>query len=104
MAFLAFCRDGSDKREQRRGALEAHLAYIRTILDRVAVAGPWHPEPGAPAAGSCFIYHTDERAEAEALLHNDPYYRSGVYDEVTLVRFQGVAGSWVGGLNLPPGR
>lgn len=103
MPYIAFCSDGGDKRAERHGALEAHLDYIRSILDRVAVAGPWRTEASAPPGGSCFIYHTDDRSEAESLLHNDPYYRAGVYDEVTLVPFKGVAGTWVGGLKLPTG-
>ena len=103
MAVLAFCRDGGDKRVERETALEEHLAYIRTIDERIAVAGPWYPPGGEQAAGSCFVYHTDALAEAEALLFADPYYRAGVYDEVTLVPFRGVAGTWVGGLQLPPG-
>lgn len=104
MTFLAFCRDGSDKRVERAAALDAHLAYIRSILDSVAVAGPWLAGSGQLVAGSCFLYHTDDRAEAEALLYNDPYYQAGIYDEVTLVPFRDVAGTWVGGLRLPPRR
>ena len=52
----------------------------------------------APFCASCFIYFTDDREEAEMLLHNDPYYRDGLYAETHLRRFRPAAGRWVGGV------
>ena len=47
--------------------------------------------------GSCFIYHTDDEAEARELLENDPYYTAGIYDQIECHQFLGAAGTWVGG-------
>lgn len=40
MAWLVLCRDVEDSKALRERYLQAHLAYIETVMDRVAVAGP----------------------------------------------------------------
>ena len=68
MPHIAYCTDRHDLGDERQTALADHHAYIETILDRVAVAGPVTPAPGATTEASCFIYHTDDREEARQLL------------------------------------
>jgi len=96
-AWLALCRDIADSGELRRQYLDQHLAYIESVMDRVAVAGPLSHEAGASFSGSCFIYHVENLAAAESLLHNDPYYQAGLYESVELHAFRPAAGIWIGG-------
>ena len=97
MPHIAYCTDRKDLGDQRQTALADHLAYIETILDRIAVAGPVASGPDGSTEASCFIYHTDDEAEARALFENDPYYQVGLYGEVDMVAFTAAAGSWIGG-------
>ena len=97
MPHIAYCTDRKDLGDQRQTALADHLAYIETILDRIAVAGPVASGPDGSTEASCFIYHTDDREEARQLLENDPYFKAGVYGEVVLSSFTPAAGSWIGG-------
>ena len=72
-------------------------------MDKIAVAGPLSATVGGNWSGSCFVYSTDERTIAEALLHNDPYYRAGLYEEVEFRAFRPAVGTWIGGASwLPP--
>lgn len=97
MAFVCFCKDVSGSAEMRRANTPQHLAYIESIMDKVLVAGPLAGESTAEYTASCFVYDTDDQEEALSLLHNDPYYKAGIYSEITCQRFVPAAGSWIGG-------
>ena len=97
MAWLVLCRDLPDSGALRRHHLERHLAYIESVMDWVAVAGPLAESVDGEFSGSCFVYLTDDRAVAESLLQNDPYFEAGLYGEVEFHAFRASAGTWVGG-------
>lgn len=97
MAWLVLCRDAPDSGALRGRHLERHLAYIESVMDRVAVAGPLAESVDGEFLGSCFIYLTDDRAVAESLLHHDPYFEAGLYGQVEFHAFRTAAGTWVGG-------
>ncbi len=99
MPFIAICRDdeSANTTQLRNSHLEAHFAYIETILDQLLVAGPAGGSSNDDFAFSVFVYDTDEPAEAERLLHDDPYYACGLYGEVRLEPFTPAAGRWIGG-------
>jgi uncharacterized protein YciI len=100
--FLVLCRDFADGRsaKNRLKALPEHLAYIETILEKIAVAGPQreHGDDVTGAiTGSLLIYNVDSEAAARGLLEADPYYHADIWETVEISRFQPVAGSWIGG-------
>lgn len=97
MAWLVLCRDAPDSGALRRRHLERHLAYIESVMYRVAVAGPLAESADGEFSGSCFVYLTDDRAVAESLLQNDPYFEAGLYADVEFRAFRAAAGTWVGG-------
>jgi len=99
MSVIAICHDleSGAATELRESYLQAHLAYIETILDQLLVAGPVGGDTNADFFASVFVYDTDDPATAERLLHGDPYYRCGLYGEVRLERFTPAAGQWLGG-------
>ena len=97
MAWLVLCRDAPDSGALRRRHLQRHLAYIESVMDRIAVAGPLAERTDGDFSGSCFIYLTDDRSAAESLLRDDPYFEAGLYREVEFHAFRAVAGAWVGG-------
>lgn len=97
MAWLVICRDIADSEALRQQHLASHLAYVETIMDQIAAAGPLSAQPQGAHSGSCFIYHTDDRATAESLLRNDPYHQAGLYRDVQFQALRPAAGTWVGG-------
>jgi len=99
MPYIAICGDdGSVNSAQLRASyLQAHLSYIETILERLLIAGPAGGTSNADFALSVFIYDTDDRAAAEALLYADPYFQCGLYGEARLEPFIPAAGRWIGG-------
>ena len=97
MATICLCNDHPDSAELRHAHTAAHLAYIETIIDRILVAGPLVDATTEAYTASCFIYDTDDEDEALNLLHNDPYYKAGIYSSIRCQRFKPAAGTWIGG-------
>jgi uncharacterized protein YciI len=97
MFYFCFCKDHPGSLELRAEHAPAHLAYIETILDKIAVAGPLIKTEPDNFNASCFIYQTDSQEEALELLHNDPYFKAGIYAEVHSQPFLPAAGTWIGG-------
>ena len=103
MATLCICHDSSNAPRLRKTQKAAHFLYIESIMDKLLVAGPLcaqAPDTGPEETlweGSLFVYATDDRQTALNLLHNDPYYQSGVYDRIECQYFLPAAGAWPGG-------
>ncbi len=101
MATLCICTDKTEPEtlaeELRAANRNKHFAYIESIMKQVLVAGPIPAEDGKGQRGSAFLYVTDDPEEALALLHDDPYYRSGLYETVEVLPFLPAAGRWLGG-------
>jgi uncharacterized protein YciI len=97
MATICFCKDHPGSAELRRTSAQEHLAYIESILHRILIAGPLGENGSDDFDASCFIYDTDDRDEALQLLHNDPYYKAGIYADVHCQFFLPAAGAWIGG-------
>ena len=94
--FMAIARDRPDAHERRMEARADHLAYIETIMDRIAVAGPLRTEAGG-FAGSVLIYDVPDEAAARVLLQDDPYSAADIWESVELYPFTAAAGTWIGG-------
>ncbi|MEK9542612.1 MAG: hypothetical protein VW016_04005 [Luminiphilus sp.] len=84
MPHIAYCTDRKDLGDQRQTALADHLAYIETILDRIAVAGPVASGPDGSTEPSSFNYHTHDRQEPR--LHSRP---PGVTQTITVLQSTG---------------
>lgn len=96
--FIAICTDraGSEPGQLRKTHAGEHLAYVETILDKIAVAGPVRNAEGGTVA-SVLVYKVDSEAKARALLEGDPYFKAGIWESVTVGPFLAAAGQWVGG-------
>jgi uncharacterized protein YciI len=96
--YIAQCRDHTDGRatENRMRVLAAHLAYIESIIDRIAIAGPLRDVDGK-VVGSVLMYRVATLQEARALLHADPYFSANIWSHTEVCMFVGVAGDWAGG-------
>lgn len=96
MTLFAFlCRDGANGASLRERLLADHLAHIEAVMDNIAVAGPL--KEGEKTVGSLLIIKAEDEAEARRVFEADPYFAAGVWDEVVVDHFLGVAGDWVGG-------
>lgn len=94
--FAVIARDLPGAEPKRLAARPAHFAYVETILDRIAVAGPLRDAAGG-FVGSMLIYDVPDAAAARALLEADPYFQAGIWDNPEIHPFTAAAGQWIGG-------
>lgn len=97
MLVSIYCLDAPGSAGPRQSKMAEHLQHIEEIEDRIKVAGPVMGSGGEGPVASLLIFEVDSLDEATAMLHADPYYRAGVWQEVNIQEFKGVVGSWVGG-------
>ena len=97
MLVSVYCKDAPGGAEPRQSKLLEHLAHIEEIEDKIKVAGPVMGADGKGPVASLLIFEVDSLDEATQMIHADPYYQAGVWQEVNIQKFKGVVGSWVGG-------
>ena len=97
MLVSVYCKDAPGSAAPRQDKLAEHLQHIEEIEDRIRVAGPVTGSGGEGPVASLLIFEVDGLDQATAMLHADPYYRAGVWQEINIQEFKGVVGSWVGG-------
>ena len=94
---VVVCLDAPESQAARKAATPAHLLWVESMLDRIALAGPLYSDDGARMIGSLYVFKTDSLAEARAWLESDPFHAAGVWADVRLRPFLPAAGERVGG-------
>lgn len=94
------CRDkpGAEIARIRKETLETHLAHIEKTFEDILVAGPIFSDDGTSVCGSILIYKTSSQQAAQTMLEADPYYKAGIWQDISYNVFYGAAGDAVGGL------
>ncbi len=77
--YVISWKDKPDSLDLRMANREAHLAYAKTLDDRVKLGGPYLDENGQ-MAGSLIIVEADSLEEAKALHDKDPYKLAGLFE------------------------
>jgi uncharacterized protein len=95
--FAVFAWDAPGAESLRAETRAAHFAYIESIIDTLAIAGPLKTEDGG-FAGSMLVYKADNIEGAKAIFEGDPYFKAGVWGRSEIHPFVAAAGEWVGGV------
>lgn len=90
MPYVIRTFDKPDAAELRAATRAAHLAYLRPFTPRILAAGGFLGDDGSVGKGGMIILDTDERAEAEAMIANDPFTLAGVFERVEIQRWRKV--------------
>ena len=91
------CHDARDSQAARKAASPAHLRWVESMLDHIALAGPLYSDDGERMIGSLYVFKTGSLAEARAWLESDPYYAAGFWAEIRFRPFLPAAGELLGG-------
>lgn len=65
---------------------EEHWSYMDRFAERLILRGPTVSEDGTEHTGSVHVVDVPDRASAERFATEEPYWRAGLYSEVTAVR------------------
>lgn len=90
MPYMIRTTDKPDVAELRAATRDAHLVYLRAHTARILAAGGFLNDDGSVGKGGMIILDTDERAEAEKLIANDPFTLAGVFEKVEILRWRKV--------------
>jgi len=74
-----------DLRNRVRGE---HLAYLEENRNRLLAAGAKIDDNGEGGYGGVIIVDTEDRAEAEAFIENDPFTKAGLFSGIEVVRWR----------------
>jgi uncharacterized protein YciI len=72
----------------RAAARAAHLEYLTAHKDKLLAAGALIDDDGSGGHGGILIVDTDDRAEAERFVVEDPFTKAGLFLKVTVTRWR----------------
>ena len=90
MPYVIRMYDKPGSAELRLATRGEHLAYLERFAPRVLAAGGFLDDAGAMGSGGLIILDSEDRAEAERLVADDPYTRAGLFERVEIVRWRKV--------------
>ena len=65
-----------------------HLAYLDANKDKLLAAGAKIDDNGEGGYGGVILVDTEDRAEAEAFIQNDPFTKAGLFAGIEVVRWR----------------
>lgn len=89
MLFVIHCRDRKDHLSVRLNNRPAHVDYLKSLGRNLFAAGPLL-DNNEQMCGSVVIIDVADLAAAENFAANDPYARAGLFEQVTIDRWNKV--------------
>ena len=86
MLFIVSGRDHPDGLEHRLAVRPRHRAHYATLGDDLILSGPYLDAAGEPI-GSMIIMRAADQAAAEAFANADPFVTEGVFETLTVWRW-----------------
>ena len=88
MPYAIITRDKPNSLQLRNAARAEHLEYLTKHQDRLLAAGAQVDDEGQGGYGGIIIVDTDDRAEAEAFIRDDPFTKAGLFSGIEVVRWR----------------
>lgn len=88
MPYAIITRDKPNSLSRRNEARAEHLAYLTEHQDKLLAAGAQVDDEGQGGVGGIIIVDTEDRAEAEAFIRNDPFTKAGLFSGIEVVRWR----------------
>jgi uncharacterized protein YciI len=88
MPYLIDATDKPQSEELRVQVRPEHLAFLERNLPRLLAAGAKLRDEGDTGWGSVYILDTEDRAEAEAFIAEDPFSQAGLFGTVAITRWR----------------
>ncbi len=81
-------RDKPNSLQLRNDTRQVHVEYLTANQDKLLAAGAQVDDSGQGAYGGIIIVDTEDRAEAEAFIRNDPFTKAGLFAGIEVVRWR----------------
>ena len=89
MAYLVICKDKKNSLDKRMRLRETHLKYLKSIKEKLIMAGPILDDLGNPE-GSIISVDFKSIKELNLFLENDPYSKHKLFRSVEVYVFRKV--------------
>lgn len=91
MYFVIYAKDKPNHTDVRAANRPDHVAWLKA--NNFHVAGPLLAQDGETMIGSMLILEANSKADATALIKNDPYAKAGLFDTVELHAYNWAIGA-----------
>lgn len=88
MPYAIQLTDKPGSAELRAANRPAHLDYLTMHAGKLLAAGALISDDGTGGHGGIIIVDTDDRAEAERFINNDPFTKAGLFEKITITRWR----------------
>tara|TARA_B100000886_G_scaffold339858_1_gene306693 strand:+ start:2653 stop:2925 length:273 start_codon:yes stop_codon:yes gene_type:complete len=89
MTFLIICKDKENLLQKRLNNRSSHLKYLKSLGDKLILAGPIIDKGGNPC-GSILILDFKDIKKVNTFIQNDPYSRVNLFKSVKIINFKKV--------------
>ena len=84
MIWVILCKDKPNSFKKRMDVIDDHRKYLSTNPIKTLISEPLTNETGEIMKGSFFMVEADNIEEIKEFQFNDPIYKAGVWDEITI--------------------
>jgi len=88
MPYAVITRDKPNSLELRNAKRQEHLEFLDAHTDKLLAAGAQVDDAGQGGYGGIIIVDTEDRAEAERFIQNDPFTKAGLFSAIEVVRWR----------------
>lgn len=92
MHYVAICLDKADSLQVRLAHRAAHLDFLRANAATIKVCGPLLADDGTTMTGSLLIVDATDRKAVDAILAQDHYRKTGLFESVDVRPWRWVVG------------
>jgi hypothetical protein len=86
--YAIITRDKPNSLHLRNETRAEHLDYLTRHQDKLLAAGAQVDDAGQGGYGGIIIVDTEDRAEAEAFIRDDPFTKAGLFAGIEVVRWR----------------
>jgi len=88
MPYAIITEDRPDGLALRQQVRDEHLAYLDANKHLLLAAGAQIEDDGTGGRGGILIVDTDDRAEAQRFIDDDPFTKAGLFTSIRVVRWR----------------
>ena len=87
MIWVILCKDKPNSFEKRMGIIDEHRRYLASNPIKTLISGPLTDISGKVMNGSFFMVEADTENEVKEFQSNDPIFKAGIWDQITISPF-----------------
>ncbi|MDG2269493.1 MAG: YciI family protein, partial [Alphaproteobacteria bacterium] len=95
MLFMVLNADKPGAGNLREETRLPHVEYLKSMGEKLRLAGPWLAEDNQTAIGSLWIVEAADKVEAEALAQGDPFAQAGLFESCTVFPWRRALGAGI---------